>query len=173
MFLYERLTQHNKDLVDLAEKKGCRVIANNCQSQLLVENRNGKFIPQSISCPKDIDELLCLRNVAKQAHRSQKDLNGPEQKLMEKNHGSENCSNGIAQIQVPGTKNDASSTKTTAKKRPPPDLSPLADTAVIEQLRILQHDKLKLMVYVESLLKNQRSKTKQRLSLSSDNCIEY
>ena len=52
-------------------------------------------------------------------------------------------------------------------------MSPLADTAVIEQLRILQHDKLKLMDYVESLLINQQSKTKQRFSLSSDNGIEY
>ena len=67
VFLYEHSTQHDKDLVDLAEKKGCRVITNNCQPPFLVENQNRKFIPQSISCPKDIDELLCLRNVAKQA----------------------------------------------------------------------------------------------------------
>ena len=44
VFLYEGSTQHDKDLVDLAEKKG-RVITNNCQPQLLVENQNGKFIP--------------------------------------------------------------------------------------------------------------------------------
>ena len=69
VFLYE----HDKDLVDLAEKKGFRVITNNCQLQLLVENQNGKFIPQSISRPKDIDELLCLRNVAKQAPGGQND----------------------------------------------------------------------------------------------------
>ena len=36
VFLYERLTQHDKDLVDLAEKKG-RAISNNCQPQFLVE----------------------------------------------------------------------------------------------------------------------------------------
>ena len=66
-----------------------------------------------------------------------------------------------------------SSTKTPANKRPPPDMSPLVDTAVIEQLRILQHDKLKLMDYVESLLINHQSETKQRFSLSSDNGIEY
>ena len=67
MFLYEHSTQHDKDLIDLAEKKGCRVITNNCQPQFPVENHNGKFIPQSISCHKDLDELLCLRNIAKQA----------------------------------------------------------------------------------------------------------
>ena len=170
VFLYERLTQHDKDLVDLAEKKGCRVITNNCQPQLLVENKNGKFIPQSISCPKDIDELLCLRNVAKQAPGGQNDLTGPGTKsdggqkdpAGAKNHGAQNCSNGIAPIQVPETTTDTSSTKTPANKRPPPDMSPLADTAVIEQLRVLQHDKLKLMDYVESLLINHQSKTKQR-----------
>ena len=179
MFLYERLTQHDKDLVDLAEKKSCRVITNSSQPRLLVENQNGKFIPQSISCPKDIDELLCLRNVAKQAPGGQKDLTGPgtttdggrKNSFGAENHGAQNCSN--AQIQVPCTISDTSSTKTPANKRPPPDLSPLADTAVIEQLRILQHDKLKLMGYVEFLLINHQSKTKQRFSLSSDNDIEY
>ena len=53
VFLFERLTQHDKDRVDLAERNGCRVNTNNCQPQLLVENQNGKFIPQSISCPED------------------------------------------------------------------------------------------------------------------------
>ena len=85
--------------------------------------------------------------------RGRKDLTGPGTKTDggqkdssgANNLGAENCSNGIAQIQVPGTINDTSSTKTPANKRPPPDLSPLADTAVIEQLRILQHNKLKLM----------------------------
>ena len=52
-------------------------------------------------------------------------------------------------------------------------MSPLADTAGIEQLRILQLDKLKLMDYVEPLLINHQSKTKQRFSLSSDNGIEF
>ena len=118
---------------------------------------------------------MCLRNVAKQAPGKQKDLNGPGTKtdggqkdsFGAKNDGAQNCSNGIASIRVPGTINDASSTKTPANKRPPPDLSPLADTAVIEQLRILQHEKLKLMDYVEPLLINQQSKSKQRFSLSS------
>ena len=75
-------------------------------------------------------------------------------------------------IQVPGTMNDTSSSKTPENKRPLPDLSPLADTAVIEQLRILQDDKLKLMDYEESLLISHQSKTKQRFSLSSYNSIE-
>ena len=90
--------------------------------------------------------------------RGQKDLTGPGTKTDggqndssgAKNLGAENCSNGIAQIQVPGTINDTSSTKTLANKRLPRDLSPLADTAVIEQLRILQHDKLKLMYSTDS-----------------------
>ena len=77
VFLYERITQHDKDLGELAEKKGCRVITNNCQPQLLVENQNGTFIPQSISRPKDINEILCLKNFAKQAPSGQKDLTGP------------------------------------------------------------------------------------------------
>ena len=63
--------------------------------------------------------------------------------------------------------------KTPANERPPLDLSPLEDTVVIEQLKILQHDELKLMDYVESLLINHQSKIKQRFSLSSDNGIEY
>ena len=122
-----------------------------------------------------------MRNVAKQAHGGQNDLYGPGTKSDgaqkdpsgANNYGAQNCSNGFAPIQVPETINDTSSTKTPANKRPPPDMSPLADTAVIEQLRIFQHDKLKLMDYVESLLINHQSKTKQRLSLSSDNGIEH
>ena len=127
------------------------------------------------------DEVLCLRIVAKQAPGGHKDQTGPGTKTDDgqrdssaaKNHGAQNCSIGIAAIQVPGTIKDTSSTKTPANKRPPPDLSSLADTAVIEQLRILQHDKLELMDYVESLLISHQSKTKQCFSLSSANGIEY
>ena len=73
VFLYERLPQHDKDLVDIAEKKGCRVITNNCQPQLFVENQNGMFIPQSKSRPKDIDELLfgeCCETITRRSKRS-------------------------------------------------------------------------------------------------------
>ena len=124
---------------------------------------------------------MCLRNVAKQAPGGQKDITAPGTKTDgcqkdssgAKNHGAQNCSNSIAQIRVPATINDTSSTKTPANKRPPPDLSQLADTAVIEQLRFLQDEKFKLMDYEESLLINHQSKTKQRFSISSDNSIEF
>ena len=79
--------------------------------------------------------------------------------------------NGISPIEVPVTRNDTS-TKTTENERLPPDLSPLGYITIIEQMRFLQRNKLELMDYIESLLINHQSKTKQRFSLSSDNSFE-
>ena len=131
----------------------------------MLKIKTESFFRNQYLAPKT-DEVLCLRIVAKQAPGGHKDQTGPGTKTDDgqrdssaaKNHGAQNCSIGIAAIQVPGTINDTSSTKTPANKRRPPDLSSLADTAVIEQLRILQHDKLELMDYVESLLISLRVK---------------
>ena len=124
VFLDERLTRADKDLMDYARDKGAKTQTFNSQPQVLVQTVNG-FRAHTITSKVDVDELL------------------EENKILVTRTNVEKPASSF---------NTRMEMKTPSGKRPFQISSPINDGDIIKQLESFRGDNDKMLDYVKGLL---------------------